>query len=210
VTDRGAGSDLDLTPSEHDRRTVYHLMTSVVVPRPIAWVSTVSSDGVANLAPHSYFNVVSSAPPHVVVGSAGVKDTVTNIRATGEFVVNIATADLIDAVNTTSVDAPPDVDEFVVAGLTAAPSAVVAAPRVAESPVHLECLLRHDLELGGGVLIVGEVVHVHVDARVLRDGVVDVDLLRPLARLGGLDFAEVGATTARPRPRWTDPGRSSR
>lgn len=200
----GAEDDLDVTPSTLDRRSLYRLLTSLVVPRPIAWVSTVGSDGVPNLAPHSYFNLVSSSPPHVVLGLAGVRDTLTNIRATGEFVVNVVTVDHLDAMNETSIDAPPDVDEFALVGLTPVPSAVVGAPRLLESPVNLECRLRHELDLGGGTMVVGEVVHVHVAGHVLRDGTADPELLRPLARLGHVGYATLGAPMTRPRPRWED------
>lgn len=199
-----AGADLDVTPSEWDRRSLYRLLTSVVVPRPIAWVSTVGSDGVHNVAPHSYFNLVSSSPPHVVLGLAGVRDTLRNIRATREFVVNVVTVDHLDTMNETSIDAPPEVDEFRLVGATAGPSAVVAAPRLLESPVHLECRARHELDLGGSTMVVGEVVHVHVDGRVLRDGTADPELLRPLARLGHVGYAPLGAPMSRPRPRWAD------
>lgn len=197
-------ADLDVDPSTWERRDLYHLVTSLVVPRPIAWVSTVSASGVRNLAPHSYFNLVGSAPPHVVIGSVGVKDTVRNVRESGEFVVNLATVELMEEVNATGVDAPFDIDEFDLVGLESEPSSVVGAPRVARSPVHLECRLRHELDLGSSILLVAEVVHLHVAARVLRDGVVDVGLLRPLSRLGGTDYAEVGPTTDLPRPRWSE------
>jgi flavin reductase (DIM6/NTAB) family NADH-FMN oxidoreductase RutF len=208
VGDDGRGGategDLDVTPSEWDRRSLYRLLTSLVVPRPIAWVSTVGPDGVPNIAPHSYFNLVSSSPPHVVLGLAGVRDTLNNIRASGEFVVNVVTVDHLDAMNATSIDAPPEVDEFRLVGLTAVPAVAVAAPRLQESPVNLECLLRHELDLGGGTMVVGEVVHVHVDGRVLRDGTADPELLRPLARLGHVGYAALGAPMSRPRPRWSE------
>jgi flavin reductase (DIM6/NTAB) family NADH-FMN oxidoreductase RutF len=197
-------ADLDVDPSTWQRRDLYHLVTSLVVPRPIAWVSTVSKSGVRNLAPHSYFNLVGSAPPHVVVGSVGVKDTVRNVRETGEFVVNLATVELMEQMNATGIDAPYEVDEFDLVGLEAEPSRVVRVPRVARSPVHLECRIRHELDLGGSILLVAEVVHVHVASRVIRDGAVDIGLLRPISRLGGTDYAEIGTITDLPRPRWTE------
>lgn len=200
----GDEGDLDVTPAEWERRALYRLLTSLVVPRPIAWVSTVGEDGVANIAPHSYFNLVSSSPPHVVLGLAGVRDTLVNIRSSGEFVINVVTVEHLDAMNETSIDAPPDVDEFSLVGLTAIPSTVVGAPRLLESPVHLECRLRHELDLGGGIMVVGEVVHIHVDQRVLRDGTADPELLRPLARLGHVGYATLSAPVSRARPRWDD------
>jgi flavin reductase (DIM6/NTAB) family NADH-FMN oxidoreductase RutF len=197
-----SSSDIDVIPGEWERRDLYHLVTSIVVPRPIGWISSISPSGVRNLAPHSYFNLVGSAPPHVVFGSVGVKDTVTNVRATGEFVVNLATVELIEAVNASGIDAPADVDEFTLLGLEAEDSTVVDVPRVAASPVHLECRVVHELDLGSSILVVGEVVHIHIAQRVLRDGRVAIDLLAPLSRLGGLDYAEVGRITELPRPTW--------
>ena len=204
MSDDATTADLHVDPSTWERRDLYHLVTSLVVPRPIAWVSSVSASGVRNLAPHSYFNLVSSAPPHVLIGSAGVKDTVRNVRATGDFVVNLVTVELMEQMNATGVDAPYEVDEFALVGLESEASHAVAAPRVARSPVHLECQLRHELDLGGSILLVAEVVHLHVASRVLRDGVVDVELLRPLSRLGGTGYAEVGRRSDLPRPRWSD------
>lgn len=201
---RASSADLDVSPSEWDRRSLYRLLTSLVVPRPIAWVSTVGLDGVHNVAPHSYFNLVSSSPPHVALGFAGVRDTLRNIRATREFVVNVVTVDHLDTMNATSTDAPPEIDEFQLVGATAGPSAMVAAPRLLESPAHLECFVRHELDLGGSTMVVGEVVHVHVDGRILRDGTADPELLRPLARLGHVGYAPLGTPLSRPRPRWAD------
>ena len=138
----------DFDPGEIAGRAFYRLLNSVVVPRPIAWVSSLSADGVGNLAPHSFFTVSCVDPPMVQFTSVGVKDTLRNVRETGEFVVCLATEDLFEQVNATGTDFPAGTSEFAAIGLTAEPSARVAAPRVAESPVALECRLERDLVLG--------------------------------------------------------------
>jgi flavin reductase (DIM6/NTAB) family NADH-FMN oxidoreductase RutF len=139
-------------------------MTGLVIPRPIAWVSTLGEDGVRNVAPHSYFNVVSNDPPHVVFSSTGEKDTLRNVRASGEFVVNIVTEHVLEEMNATAADLPHGEDEFTWFGIEAAPSSVVAPPRVAAAKAHLECRLVDVVPLGNGRLTIGEVVHVHVAA----------------------------------------------
>jgi flavin reductase (DIM6/NTAB) family NADH-FMN oxidoreductase RutF len=193
---------LEVDPTEWDPRQVYFLMTGLVVPRPIAWVSTLSPGGVANVAPHSYFNVMSNDPPHVVVGSSGRKDTLTNIEATGELVVNITTEHVLEEMNATSVDAPAGVDEFELVGLTKVPSATVAPPRVGEAVAHLEAQLTEVVPAGNGNIIVAEVTHIHVDPRVWRDGRVDPELLRPVLRFAGTSYATVGEVFKLPRPVW--------
>jgi flavin reductase (DIM6/NTAB) family NADH-FMN oxidoreductase RutF len=197
-------TDLELSPADWAARQVYFLMTGLVVPRPIAWVSTLGEDGVRNVAPHSYFNVVSHDPPHVVFSSTGVKDTLRNVRTSGEFVVNLVTDHVVEPMNATAADLPPGEDEFSVFGIDAAPSEVVAPPRVAAAKAHLECRLVHELPLGNGNLVVGEVVHVHVAPDVWRDGRIDPELLRPVCRLAGTSYAELGEIFKLPRPRWTE------
>lgn len=193
---------LEVRPSEWDPRQVYFLMTGLVVPRPIAWVSTVSPDGVANVAPHSYFNVMSHDPPHVVIGSSGRKDTLTNIEATGELVVNVTTEHVLEQMNASSVDAPSTVDELELVGVTTRPSAVVTPPRVAEALAHLEARLVQVVPAGNGNIVVAEVVHVHVDPRVWRAGRVDPELLRPMLRFAGTTYGTVGEVFKMPRPQW--------
>ncbi len=193
---------LHVEPARWRRRDLYRLLTSLVVPRPIAWVSTLGPDGVANLAPHSYFMVVAADPPHVAFSSTGVKDTLTNVRATGEFVVNIVPRSLAEAMNATSIDLPAEGDEFAWAGLTAAASHVVAAPRVAAAPAHLECRLTQQLEVGDATLVIGEVVHIDVDGDVWADGGVDVTRLDPVGRLAGTAYTSLGEVFHHRRPRW--------
>ncbi|MGH3682746.1 MAG: flavin reductase family protein [Natronosporangium sp.] len=193
---------LELAAGDWPTRELYLLLTGLVVPRPIAWVSTVATDGVRNLAPHSYFNLVSHDPPHLAFSSTGVRDTLTNLRTCGEFVVNVVSADLVEAMNLTATDFPPGEDEFAWAGLTAVPAARVAAPRVAQARAHLECRLATELAVGGATLVIGEVVHVHVDPGVWRDGRVDPVLLDPVCRLAGTGYARLGEVFDLPRQRW--------
>lgn len=194
--------DLELDVGDWDTRQMYFLLTGLVVPRPIAWISTVAADGTRNLAPHSYFNLVAHDPPHVVFGESRRKDTLANIEATREFVVNLATEHVLEQMNASAVDAPPEVDEFDLVGVTAAPSHAVAPPRVAEAVGHLECRMTHHLELGSGHLVVGEVVHVHVARDVWREGRVAPELLRPVLRFAGSMYGTIGELFRLPRPSW--------
>ena len=179
---------------------VYGLLTSVVVPRPIAWVSTRSADGVDNLAPHSFFTVSCVQPPVVQFTSVGAKDSLRNVLATGEFVVSFCSEELLEQVNRTATDYPPDVSEFDAVGLTREPAASVAVARVAESPVAIECRLLGTREFGGDSTVVfGQVVHLAVDESVVRDGRPAVDLLRPVSRLGGDEWGTVGRVSAHRR-----------
>lgn len=193
---------LELAAGDWPTRELYLLLTGLVIPRPIAWVSTVAVDGVRNLAPHSYFNLVSHDPPHVAFSATGVRDTLTNLRGTGEFVVNLVTAELVARMNLTATDFPPEQDEFVWAGLTAVPAVRVAPPRVAEAPAHLECRVAQEVPVGSATLVIGEVVQVHVDPRVWRDGRVDPALLDPVGRLAGTGYARLGEVFTLPRERW--------
>lgn len=178
---------------------LYPLLNSVVVPRPIAWVSTRSSTGVDNLAPHSFFTVSSVSPPVVQFTSVGTKDSLRNATASGEFVVAVCTEELAAKVNATGTDFPPDVSEFDACGLTREPAARVAAARVAESPVNLECRVVGTHDFGGSVVVFGEVVWAVVDESVLLDERPEVRLLRPVSRLGADEWAAVGEVTDRKR-----------
>lgn len=195
---------LELDPQDWTRAQRYFLLTGLVVPRPIAWVSTVSAEGVPNVAPHSYFNVFAVDPPHLIWSSGGLKDSMRNVMATREFVVNLVTMDLIERMNFTSTDFPPDEDEFGWAGLTAAPSRCVGAPRVGEAKAHFECELAHLLTLGGSYVAVGRVIHIHVDPSVWRGGRVDARLLDPVCRLAAGRYASLGDIYELPRPSWAE------
>ena len=195
---------LELTPADWEARQVYLLVTGLVVPRPIGWISTLGEDGVRNVAPHSFFNIVASRPPHVMFSSVGLKDTVRNTRATGEFVVNIVTTEVTEIMNATSADLPHGEDEFDWFGIEAAPSRTVAAPRVAAAKAHLECRVVQEVELAGSHVVIGEVQHVHVAPAVWKDGRVDPELLDPVLRLAGTGYAELGEVYKLPRPTWDD------
>ncbi len=177
-------------------RAAYRLLTSCVVPRPIAWVSSRSVGGVDNLAPHSFFTVVSSRPPMVQFTSVGRKDSVSNIEATGEFVVSVTPEPLMAQVNATATDYPPEVSEFDAVGLTREPSRTVTPPRVAESPVALECRLHEVRPTGNCLVVVGEVLHAAVEESLLDltggDLYVDVRRLDPLSRLGRDEWGLLG------------------
>jgi flavin reductase (DIM6/NTAB) family NADH-FMN oxidoreductase RutF len=165
---------------------------SIVGPRPIGWVSTVDAAGVRNLAPYSFFNGFNYKPPIIGFCSTGPKDSLANVQATGEFVWNLATRALAEQVNATSAAVPHDVDEFELAGLTPVPSLKVRPPRVGESPVNFECRVTQIVRLKTveGVEVnswvtFGEVVMVHIDRRLIHDGIYDTGAARPILRAGG-------------------------
>ena len=193
-----------LDPSELEGRTPYRLITSIVVPRPIAWVSSLSESGVRNLAPHSYFNVISSAPPIVHFTSTGVKDSLTNVRATGEFVVNIVSLELVEAMNLTSADFPPEEDEFSWAGVEGAPSEKVRPERVAAAKAALECKVKDIVSMGNGHMVFGDVVSIYLDDEVFVDGKVSAEKLKPVARLGAAEYCAVTEVFSIVRPKWSD------
>lgn len=189
---------------KNDHGLQYNPYKSIVVPRPIGWISTVSKEGVVNLAPYSQFNNLGYDPPYVMFsagnlpGDARRKDSVINAIEGGEFVCNMATYDLREAVEKSSHMVPPEVDEFEYAGVTAEPSQMVAPPRVKESPVHLECRFQQSAVLPGHRpatvvnVVMGEVIGVHIrDDALDSDGRLDVTRLRPLARMGYLDYTSV-------------------
>ncbi len=173
---------------------------AIVGPRPIGWISSVSSAGVQNLAPYSFFNAFNYVPPIVGFASIGAKDTLRNVQETGEFVWNLATRPLAEAMNASCAAVAPEVDEFVLTGLTAAPSRLVAPPRVAESPVAFECKVTQIIQLqrtsGETVptwLVLGEVVGVHIAEASLKDGIYDTASAGHILRAGGpADYFSVG------------------
>jgi len=180
---------------------------AIVAPRPIGWVSTLSREGVVNLAPYSFFNAVAGRPPMVMLSSEGIKDSISNIRDTGEFVVNLATLGLARHMNESSRDVPPEVDEFTTSGLTPLPSSLVAPPRVAESPAALECRVTAMVDLpdvngetGGRLMAIGEVVGIHIDEACLTDGKFDMVKAGTIARCGYWDYQLTTALFDMPRP----------
>ncbi|MFL1381754.1 flavin reductase family protein, partial [Nocardiopsis protaetiae] len=187
----------ELTPQDLPGRAFYRMMTAVVVPRPIAWVSTTSADGVDNLAPHSFFTIACTDPAIVQFTSTGRKDSLRNIEATGEFVVNLAAEPLWKEVNASGTAYPPQVDEFEALGIEREESAAVRPPRVAASPAALECRLHSTVGFGTSTVVFGRVVHVAVDTGMLgEDGLPEVERLRPLARLGRNEWSTLGEVSA--------------
>ena len=184
---------IDFDPGAMSSTEFYRLLTATVVPRPIAWVSTVSSDGIPNLAPHSFFSIAAIAPPVVQFTSVGRKDSLRNVEATGQFVVNLASEPLMNQVNATATSFPHGVSEFEQAGLTTEPSLRVKPPRVAESPVALECELHSTLGIGDSTVVFGRVVHAVVADEVMVDGHPEIGRLLPLARLGRDEWGTVGS-----------------
>ncbi len=185
------------------------VLTGVVVPRPIAFVSTMSTDGIVNLAPYSFFNAVAYDPPTIVFSSsrrvpAKEKDTLANIEATGEFVLNIVVDDIADAMNQTAAEYPADVNEFEIAGLTPAPSDRVKAPRVAESPVNMECRLVQVVPIGSGDhahgLVIGEIVLMHLRDDIINGHRIDHHILKPTGRLAGNMYCRTADTYEMVRP----------
>ncbi|MGA2886950.1 MAG: flavin reductase family protein [Terracidiphilus sp.] len=200
--DRARSSEIEMLsvdPAECQQRQIYKLMTGIIVPRPVALVSTLSRDGVPNLAPFSFFAGVGSNPPTVLFcpalrpadsAEAGHrKDTLRNVEETGEFVINVVSEAIAAAANATSAEAPPEVDEFNLSGLTPIPSLAVRPSRVAESPAQMECKLLQVIYTGhgpaSGVIVLGEVVHFHVRADLIEDFRVDPAALDAVGRMAG-------------------------
>lgn len=185
---------------------------SCVAPRPIAWVSSLHPDGTINLAPYSFFNALTSDPPMVMISfngyhqHGGEKDTLYNIKARGEFVVNMVPLELKEAMNVTTANVASEIDELALAGLTTEPSELVKPPRVKESPIHLECEFYQEIELpctlpnSINTMIIGTVIGVHISERVLVDGLVDLSRIKPLARLGYMQYTAVDELFAMNRP----------
>jgi len=172
---------------------------AIIAPRPIGWISTLDAQGAMNLAPYSFFNAVCDSPPILMFSTAGWKDTVANVQATGEFVWNLATRSLAKQMNVSSASVPHEINEFDLAELTAAPSRLVKAPRVAETPAALECRLLQIAELTDlegaptrHFMVLGQVVAAHIDPAYLKDGLFDTAAAQPIGRCGYRgDYAEV-------------------
>lgn len=179
----------------------YQLLTGLVVPRPIAWVSTVDGQGRPNLAPHSFFTVASADPPIVQFTSVGRKDSLANIEETGEFVVNLASRAQLDAMNATSASLPRGESEFDHAGLAQQPSTRVRPPRVAGAPAALECVRERVIPIGDCFLVLGRVVHAAVAEEALDGDRPDESRLDPMARLSGSRYTTYGETISLRRPR---------
>lgn len=180
---------------------------AIVAPRPIGWISTIDTKGRVNLAPYSFFNALAENPPIIAFSSGGRKDTVRNAEATGEFVANLVTRDLVEQMNVTSAAVPAGTDEMALAALAAAPSTMVTPPRVALAAASLECKVLkvselHDLR-GAGTnwfLVTGEVIGIHYDERYLRDGKFDASMARIVARCGYRDYSDTATLFSLNRP----------
>ena len=181
-----------IDPSELDTHSVYKLLVGAVVPRPIAWVSTRSHDGVLNLAPFSFFTVASREPPMLAIsigprtgGEEYAKDTLTNIRDVQEFVINVVSVELANAMHETSINHPPEVDEFIRSGVTPMPCETIKTPRVAEAKINMECTVEHILELGSDTMVIGRMQRYHVKDDLISNGRIDLEKLNPLGRMAG-------------------------
>lgn len=201
---------MQFDPQEIDQKSVYKLLTGAVIPRPIGWISSLSPDGIPNLAPFSFFNAVGEDPPHVMFSTVRTndtnKDTLNNVLATGEFVVNMATENNVDKMNLTSQIVAPEIDEFELAGLTPIASVKVKPARVAESPIAFECKLVHHYTLenhqnGGATILIGKIVMFHIDESVwLGDFKINMETYKPVARLAGSNYAKLGEIFSIKRP----------
>ncbi|WP_445454530.1 flavin reductase family protein [Flavobacterium sp. 25HG05S-40] len=189
-------------PNDLEYSAVYKLLTGAIIPRPIGWISTISEDGINNLAPFSYFNAVGDDPPHVMFstgrGNNLNKDTLNNVLATKQFVVNMVTEDLVEQMNITAQSVPSDVDEFELAGVTPIPSKKIKPMRVKESPIAFECELVHhyfleDHKHGGACIIIGRIIMMHFDDNVLSDNYkINLENYKPVSRLAGSNYAKIG------------------
>ncbi len=203
---------MEINPNALPHQSIYKILSGSILPRPIGWISSLDLQGRPNLAPFSFFNVVCSNPPTVLFcplirGIDGnKKDTLNNVRATNEFVVNIVTESLLTAMNASSVEALPGFNEFDFAGLTPVASTVVKPPRVAESPIHFECKVREIIDIndapGGGSIVIGTIVHIHVDDRVLLgEDKINLTALQPVGRLAGGAYSRVTDIIELERPK---------
>jgi len=189
-----------ITPAEASAKDLYKLLIGTVVPRPIAWVSTISDDGVYNLAPYSFFNAVSADPPVLCFAPSrkpagdNRKDTLRNIETTGVFVVNMVSENLAEAMNQSAADVPPEVDEFTLAGVTPEPATLIHAPMVKEALAKMECKLRQIIPLGdqptSGMLVLGDILCFHFAEGLVDDFKVDPTMLAAVGRMGGPSYCD--------------------
>jgi flavin reductase (DIM6/NTAB) family NADH-FMN oxidoreductase RutF len=199
-----------LNPDEHAPRDIYRLMIGSIVPRPIAFVSTIGADGRPNLAPFSFFTGVSANPPVICfcpvrrASDGQRKDTLRNILEVGEFVVNIVSESFADRMNACAADFAPEVNEFEISGLTPAPSDLVKPPRVAESRIQMECRLLQTVEICdqplGATIVIGRILRFHVDDALFDDFRIDPDKLRAIGRMGGPTYSRTMDRFDLPRP----------
>jgi flavin reductase (DIM6/NTAB) family NADH-FMN oxidoreductase RutF len=193
---------MQFDPQELEQTAIYKLLTGIIIPRPIGWISTISEDGINNLAPFSYFNAVGDDPPHVMFSTVhsnnSNKDTLNNVLATKQFVVNMVTEDLVAQMNKTSQPISANESEFELAGLTPIASSLVLPPRVKESKITMECEMVHHYKLensktGGATIVIGKIVLFHIDESVLLDNYkINLETYQPIARLAGSNYSKIG------------------
>jgi flavin reductase (DIM6/NTAB) family NADH-FMN oxidoreductase RutF len=207
VTSPSAPGRVHFDPDEMETTAFYRVMNSVVVPRPIAWVCSRSAEGVINLAPHSFYTVACVDPPVVQFTSVGRKDSLRNVEATGEFTISLTPEPMFEQINATSTDFPPGMSEPEVCGVRMEPSDRVGVPRVAESPVAVECRLHATMRFGDSTVVFGRVLRISAWESAVRDGRPRIEELRPLARLGGMEWSTIGEVKEIPRmpyAKWKD------
>jgi flavin reductase (DIM6/NTAB) family NADH-FMN oxidoreductase RutF len=193
---------MQFDPQDLEQTAIYKLLTGAVIPRPIGWISTINEDGILNLAPFSYFNAVGDDPPHIMFSTVrsnnSNKDTLNNVLATKQFVVNMVTEDLVEQMNMTSQPIPANESEFELANLTPIASVKVKPPRVKECKITMECEMVHHYTLensksGGATIIIGKIVMFHIDESVLLDNYkINLETYKPIARLAGSNYSKLG------------------
>lgn len=201
---------MQFNPEELHQKEVYKLLTGLIIPRPIAWVSTINAEGIPNLAPFSYFNAVGDDPPHVMISISRSgnlnKDTLRNILQNKEFVVNMVTEELAEKMNSTAHPLQPHESEFEFADVAKGVSIKVKPPLVADSPVSMECVLVHHYNLenhknGGSTIVIGRVVQFHVEGAILLENFhINLDKYQPISRLAGSNYAKLGELFTIKRP----------
>jgi flavin reductase (DIM6/NTAB) family NADH-FMN oxidoreductase RutF len=193
---------MQLDPRELEQTAIYKLLTGIVIPRPIGWISTISEDGIHNLAPFSYFNAVGDDPPHIMFSTVHSnnlnKDTLNNVLATKQFVVNMVTEDLVEQMNRTSQPIAANESEFELAGLTPIASSLIKPPRVKECKITMECEMVHHYKLensktGGATIVIGKIIMFHIDESVLLDNYkINLETYKPISRLAGSNYSKLG------------------
>jgi flavin reductase (DIM6/NTAB) family NADH-FMN oxidoreductase RutF len=193
---------MEFNPDTLEASAIYKLLTGSVIPRPIGWISTIDQNGINNLAPFSYFNILGDDPPHVMFSTTRDnntdKDTLNNVLNYKQFAVNMVTEELVEQMNSTAQCVPSDIDEFELVGLTPLPSTLIKPNRVKESPITFECEMVHHYFLenhkhGGACIIIGRIVMMHFDERVLLDNYkINMETYKPVARLAGANYTKIG------------------
>lgn len=193
---------MEFNPDTLEASAIYKLLTGSIIPRPIGWISTIDENGINNLAPFSYFNMIGDDPPHVMFSTRRDnntnKDTLNNVLTNKHFVVNMVTEELVEQMNATAQVVPAEVDEFELVGLTPIASTKIKPNRVKESPIQFECEMVHHYFLenhkqGGACIVIGRIVMMHIDESVLLDNYkVNMEIYKPVARLAGSNYSKIG------------------